>query len=295
MKLRFITDIHALTEAFTKRSGRLPEHGIPILRGALKNARAEGIERIVDGGDKFQVQADKPAQADIDMLKLMREEFKKSGLPTDHVLGNHDIERTGGIKGAAAILGIPDSHYHVDTQDGHRLIVLQEPFKEDPRGCVLFPWSQSSLDFVQERLKDAPTKSVTIFAHTPCDDFDDDAEIGMALRGFDFSNAYRDNGAELRKIMEQSGKNILFVSGHTHIAMERAHKNVRYLTLESPVEKISDANPSPSGRYCDIERNGEDKINITIHGYKPREFSWNFQSTLKIQPAPNPAFDLAAE
>jgi hypothetical protein len=281
MKLRFVTDIHAidpLAEPFNKRAGRMPHMGIPILcKDILSTLKRDGIDRIVNGGDVIQVQADQLPQVDIDMLARIRDEFNKSGLPVHHILGNHDIERTGGIKGAAEILGIHPGHSFVDTPDGHRLIFLQEEFKDDPRGTVLYPWSDHAMAFLKDKLASAPTQSVTVFAHTPCDDFDWQ-EMSTAMRGLDFRNSFRENSWLLRKVMEESGKNILFVAGHTHIGMEYSYRNVRYLTLRSPVEKISEDNPIPSRCFADIERIGDDQINVTMHGHgrAPHKFSWSF-------------------
>jgi predicted phosphodiesterase len=285
MKIRFVTDVHALTEAYHNRSGRIPEMGIPILRETMSTAKQDGVDKIISGGDCIQVQCNKPAEADIEMLGIMRDVFNEAGLPVYHVLGNHDIERTGGIKGASEILKMDESdlvisehgHAYTDTADGHRLIILQEEFKDDPRGTVLNPWSEHAMAFLEEKLATAPSKSVTVFSHTPCDDFDWQ-EMSTIMRAFDFRNAYRENSSDLRAIMEESGKNILFVSGHTHIDMQYSHKNVRYLTVGSPVEKISGDKPTPSQRFCDIERIGEDTIKVQIKGHAPHEFTWGFDN-----------------
>ncbi|MFN3699954.1 MAG: metallophosphoesterase family protein [Alphaproteobacteria bacterium] len=292
MKFRYSTDIHYAETRASFRKNRISEQGLSLLHQSIVN-RDTDTAFFVNGGDLVQFERSTPTELAQAWMRAVVDEYKKSGLPFHVTVGNYDIERFGGLKQTAKFLDIPEKSYYFDHDGQHRVIVLNQEFQAVPNDQTLYPWSDENLELVRQALHTAPSKSVTIFAHSPCDDFDWQ-QASTTLRGYNVSNNYRPNSSVLREIMEESGQNILFVAGHTHIEVFDQHKNVKYITVQGMTEVISKENGQPYGRWIDVHRIGEDQIDVRVHGYKPHSLSWHYADNGDY-PTYQPVMLLAAE
>lgn len=280
MKFAHCTDIHYAQERASFRKNRISEQGLELVGGMLRNLDPQ-TDFLVNGGDLIQFEKSFDPSLDKIWMSAVRDAFHTSGLPTHYTIGNYDIERTGGIKAVGELLNAPHTSYHFDHTDkngtAHRMILLNQEFQAVPDDQKLYPWSDDNLVFLEDALRTAPGRSVTIFAHSPCDDFDWQ-QANTAMRGFNVSNNFRPNSAELRGLMESSGKSILFMAGHTHIETNDQYKNVAYMTVQGMTEATSNGSEKPFGRWVSIHRDGEDTIRVQEHGYKAQSWSWDLKN-----------------
>jgi len=122
----------------------------------------------------------------------------------------------------------------------------------------------AQLDWLKKELKESK-KPVIIFAHYPVDDqsfegnpwFEERPELGLT-----------ENRAEVRKVLEDSGKVVAVISAHNHWYKLNYHNNIPYITLQSLVENIGDNTPALSWSILTFEPG---KINLQTFGNDSRE------------------------
>lgn len=279
MKFAHFTDLHYAAMRASFRKNRISELGLNLLGDMINKIDAD-TDFIANGGDFIQFEKTFDKSLDKIWMKAVHNTLLNSGFSVVSNIGNYDGERIGGLKEVGKLLDIPHGNYFFDHNDKngdqHRVIILNQEFQDTPGDQMLFPWSDETLEFVQSALTTSPSQSVTFFSHTPCDDFDWQ-QANTALHGFNVSNNFRPNSAELRVIMEESGKSILFMAGHTHLETSDAHKNVCYMTVQGMTEATSNGSEVPFARWVNVARDGDHKINIQQHGYKAQSWSWEMK------------------
>jgi len=280
MKFAHCTDVHYAEERASFRKNRISERGLELIGNMIDSLEPE-TDFLVNSGDLIQFEKSFHPSLDKIWMGSVRDAFHKSGLPVYYNIGNYDIERTGGIEAVGQLLNAPHTSHYFDHTDPdgkqHRVIFLNQEFQAVPGDQILHPWSDENLELVKEALATSPGQSVTIFSHSPCDDFDWQ-QANTALHGFNVSNNYRPNSAELRTIMEESGKSILFMAGHTHIETSDAHKNVCYMTVQGMTEATTNSSEQPFERWVAVQRSGDDKISVRQHGYMAQSWCWEMKN-----------------
>lgn len=291
MKFTHCTDIHYAAQRASFRKNRISERGLELAQTMLLTLDPQ-TDFLVNGGDLIQFEKGLDPALDTIWMSAVRDAFNKSGLPVHYNIGNYDGERIGGLEAVGQLLGTPHTSYYFDHMDRngtpHRVIMLNQEFQAVPNDQMLYPWSDENLQLVERALRKSPSQSVTIFSHSPCDDFDWQ-QANTALRGYNVSNNFRPNSAELRGIMERSQKNILFMAGHTHIEISDAHKNVCYMTVQGMTEATSNGSEKPYGRWVGIHRDGESRIHVQQHGYMAQSWSWESKNGIFARKAFTPS------
>lgn len=298
MKCRFFTDSHLASERVATRPLRYCEQAFDLIQDCVITCPSD-YDLIVFGGDSIQRNPKKSEQYHIDLLKEFRRATLPARVPFQYVSGNHEHDSLGDFNKIALHLGLPVHNHVHDTPDGHRLIFVNEAFHKTGINNIL-PFSQKTLDFVQKAVDTAPTRSVTLFTHTPINDFDHYVNM-VNNRDGDSEYVFRPNAKSMRDILENSGKNCLVVTGHSHYEICEHHNNVVYMTVQSLVEGVETAPDDDREivhrRWADITRGGETDIFIRLHGYDSKDIIWDFQNLPPSQnnAANNQAPSLTAE
>jgi alkaline phosphatase len=80
-----------------------------------------------------------------------------------------------------------------------------------------------------------------------------------------------ENRAEVRAVLEASGKVIAVFNGHLHRNNMWTHNGIPYFTLQSCVEDVSNTG-TPSKSYTIVTVEGE-KVSVDVRGGDPATFS----------------------
>jgi len=298
MKCRFFTDAHLASERAATRPFRYSEQAFDLIQECVVTCPSD-YDLIVFGGDSIQQNSKKPEKYHIDLIQEFKRAIAPATVPFQYVSGNHEHDSLGGFNKVSHHVGLPVQNNVRDTPDGHRLIFVNEAFHQQGVGHIL-PFSQATLDFVQKAVDEAPTRSVTLFTHTPINDFPHYVDAVNAQDG-DAEFVFRPNAKTMREILENSGKNCLVVTGHSHCENYEYHNNVVYLTVQSLVEGVKTEPDNNQEivyrRWADIARHGEKDISILLYGYDGKNLVWDFDNLPVAQnnAANDPAPSLAAE
>jgi len=217
------------------------------------------VDFLIELGD-FKDQGNPPEKDEtLRFLDLIEKEFCRFNGRRFHVLGNHDhdsiskgeflerITNTGFTKAAA--------YYSFNVNSVH-FIVLDANYSTDgiPYNQGKFDWTDAyvperQLSWLRKDLKSHNMPTVVFLHHR----LDTSGENGIYGPG---------NAAEIRKILEDSGKVIIVFQGHEHAGALSRIKKITYYTLKGMVEGSGPENNS----YAIVEIGRE--LSVTIKGYR---------------------------
>jgi alkaline phosphatase len=185
------------------------------------------VDFIIETGD-FKDQSEPADEAStISYLQTIEKVFRQFDGPTYHALGNHDMDSISKPQFLANIenTGIaPDRSYYSFDVKGMHCIVLDANFKSDgsnyDRGN--FKWEDVNIPEVELNwLKNdlaAANGPAIVFLH-------------QCLDGK--GRAYVNNAADVRKILEDSGKVAAVFQGHRHSGDHNLINGIHYYTLKA--------------------------------------------------------------
>ena len=254
LKIGLITDLHhadkppAGTRHYQETLGKLDE--------AAYRFEKEEINFVVELGDLID-EAD-TVNSELRYLKDVNREFSVISKDRHCVLGNHCVttlnkdEFLGGVEQKK-------SYYSFDRGNFH-FLVLDACFRIDgtPYGRKNFDWKESSipaleLEWLQTDLKSTKKKTI-VFVHHRLD----------VVSNFGIKNA-----AEVRKLLENSGKVLAVFQGHSHDNDLKDMGGIHYCTLRAMVEG---SGPDNNG-YSIMDLTSDSSIQLT--GFrKQKEYDW---------------------
>jgi len=222
----------------------------------VKLMNAEKVDFLIELGD-FKDQGKPPdEEKTLVYLQTIEKVLQDFEGPTYHVLGNHDmdsiskeqfltqVENTGIASGR--------SYYSFDVKGLH-CIVLDPNFKADGADYDHgnYDWTDANiapaeLNWLEQDLASAPGPSI-IFIH-------------QLLDGT--GNVYVKNAADVRRILEKSGKVPIVFQGHHHPGSYKNINGIHYYTLKAMVEGSGPQNSS----YAIVEIRPD--YSITVTGYR---------------------------
>ncbi|MBI5095022.1 MAG: metallophosphoesterase [Candidatus Hydrogenedentes bacterium] len=227
--LRFgiVTDCHyADREA---KGSRCYRESLPKLCECVDLMNQQRVEFLIELGD-FKDQDDPPAvERTLAYLRRVETEFRRFRGRRYHVLGNHDMDSLSKAQFLAEIKNtrIPAnrSHYSFNAQ-GLRGIVLDANYSGDgsdyDRGK--FDWTDANVPSAQlawlAKELDAAPSPVVVFVHQRLDGVGD---------------VFVKNAAEVRAVLERSGKVQAVFHGHHHDGAYSKINEIHYYTLKAVV------------------------------------------------------------
>ncbi|MAE51790.1 MAG: hypothetical protein CMH27_08260 [Micavibrio sp.] len=269
MSIRFFTDSHHAPSRPSPKSSRHCERSLPLIQQCLNTITID-CEAVIFGGDAIMATYNQPQIYHETLMQEFGAAACQSRVPFHPVAGNHEYDYFRDLDRLSALTGLSYANKVIDLNDGQRLIFLNDQF-HDHGLRILYPYTDESLDFVRTSMAEAPTNMITLITHTPIDDFG--PHLAKTIRRKDDpAYSFRSNAGALRKLLENSGKNCLVLSGHTHHEHFFHHRNVAYLTLQSLIEGVRAAWPEKThARWADITRKDENSLHIKLHGHNGRD------------------------
>jgi predicted phosphodiesterase len=214
------------------------------------------VDFLIELGD-FKDQDKTPVEKKtLSYLQAAEKVLKKFKGPTYHVLGNHDIDSISKKQFLKRVdntkIDSNHSYYSFDS-NGLRYVVLDANFRTDGADYDHgnFDWTDANippkeLDWLRKDLDAAPGAAI-VFIH-------------QLLNGT--GSVFVKNAAQVRQILEASGKVLAVFQGHHHSGSYSNIAGIHYYTLKAVVEGQGPENNS----YAIAEVHPDSSITIT--GYR---------------------------
>jgi len=231
------------------------------------------VDFLVELGD-FKDQGQN-AQESIAFLQTIEAEFARFEGPRHHALGNHDMDNLSKAQFLANITNTgfasAQAHYSFDTKGVH-LVVLDANFRADGTdyNAGNFDWTQAYIPAPQRAWLQADLAGTQI----PTIVF-----IHQLLDG-DGGDVYVKNAAEVRQILEASGKVRAVFQGHHHTGAYTHKNGIHYYTLKGLIEGTGPTNSA----YAIVRVMADGSLDVT--GYRKAES--------RLMAAPPPFLPVAA-
>lgn len=256
VRFGMLTDMHYADAPTTGSSTRYYRQSLAKTREAVAALRAQRPDFLVELGDMKDMVSGEPDTKTLAYLVAMEAELQQFRGPTYHVLGNHDLDNLSKqqVLANTTNTGInPGRAYYALSRGGIRFITLDACCLKDGRDYDHnnFDWRETyvpgqQLEFLNAELK-ASSEPVIVFVHQRLDGSTDEC-----VR----------NSAEVRQILESSGKVLAAFHGHDHKGGHRVLNGIHYYTLVAVVEGSGEANNA----YALAEVRPDHSIAIT--GYR---------------------------
>ena len=220
---------------------------------------AEKVDFLIELGD-FKDQDGPPVeQKTLSYLEAIEEVFQKFRGPTYHVLGNHDLDSISKkqflTRAENTSIDSDRSYYSFDVNRLH-CIVLDANYRTDSADYDHgnFDWTDANIlpeemDWLRDDLAATPGAAI-VFSH-------------QLLDGT--GSVYIKNAAQVRQILQASGKVLAVFQGHHHAGSYSNIAGIHYYTLKALVEGTG----AESNSYAIAEALPDGSITIT--GYRRAE------------------------
>ena len=226
VRFGFITDCHFAELETKPGDNRMYRESLGKLKAFVDEMNAEKVDFVVEGGD-FKDRGATPAKS-LEFLDAMEAAFAQFKGPRYHVLGNHDHDNLSKEEFLAHVSngGEAAKAYYAFARGGVKFIVLDACYSPDgtPYCRGNFNWKDAFLPpeeiaFLKDELASATGPCVPI-VHQQLD-----AEDETCIR----------NAAEVRKILEDSGKVKCVIQGHCHEGGFHELNGIGYFTQAASV------------------------------------------------------------
>jgi len=227
LTIGLLTDLHYADKE--TRGSRHYRETMPKLTEAVQQFQQANVSFVAELGDYIDTAPD--LETELGYLKTIDRQFKDSGLKRHYVLGNHCVERLTKEEFLTEV-GQARSFDAFD-QSGIHFVYLDACFRSDgvPYGRKNSDWKdafipQDELDWLKADLEQTD-KPTILFVH----------------QRLDVDNHYAPkNVADVRQVLEKSGKVQAVFQGHSHANDYKDLNGIHYCTLAAMIE-----GPFPDG------------------------------------------------
>jgi len=249
-----VADIH-YADADTAGT-RYYRHSLSKLAECVELMNAQKVDFLIELGD-FKDQ-DKPPveERTISYLQGVEKVYQQFNGRTYHVLGNHDVDSISKEQFLANVENSdidPAKSYYSFDSGGLHFVVLDANYKADGADYDHgnFNWADTNIPPVElnwlEQDLAATSGHAIIFTH-------------QLLDGT--GSVYVNNAADVRQILEESGKVLAVFQGHHHEGSYRSIEAIHYYTLKAVVE-----GPGPENNSYAVAEVFPDR-GISVTGYR---------------------------
>lgn len=263
LRAAVITDIHHGRDSGAKLGSRAPR----LLEKFAKAAAAYNPDIVVDMGDR--ITASDGAEA-ARLTREVKDFFNRIAAPSHFVTGNHDVKHMSAEENAA-ITGSGPGSYSVEA-GGYHLVFWNPAAVAGKSGRHV---TAQELDWLRRDLA-AARGPVIVFSHIPLDNNGDEHEAmeKAGRKGSPWTFYFRE-GPDIRRIMEESGKVRLCLSGHHHCNRHREIGGIHYITQQSLTQAWQKKYKVPAGAWSWLEA-GEKDITVRLQGKTKKTYRLDF-------------------
>ncbi len=226
LSLLHISDVHLdMNVNDNPKFSRLYSYSQEILKKAVKQINShEHTDLIIFSGDMINTPSPKKLDRFIEITNQLK-------YPWYWVFGNHDIAIAGELTKSKYLSVLNESNEHIKPEkpyysflpnDEIKVIVLDGVIDEKITANGKLPKEQ--LDWLKEELTEPDIKLFIVTCHFP------------VLEPFKSKSHRILNQQDLLKVLTDSDKKILFLSGHYHATKVKMYKNVINVSTPALVE-----------------------------------------------------------
>lgn len=292
MRIAVFTDIHHHDRNIAQRHCR---QALPLLRDIFarfadpETAAENRPDMAISLGDLIMASRNMAAlecrRNDADKLDEVLACFAQTGFhPIHHIHGNHEDKNLlrSDVAEIAARHGM-DFSSRVIEGEGLSLVLWSPNVRIVPETNGAPAVSAEELGWLKTTLSTVNYPAM-VLTHLPLDgdltdfrksSFDGrpNPVFGRKTARADYFATHYPNVQEIRATLEESGKVIACLSGHTHWNNARIEKNIVYISLPSLVE---DAQGAPHAGWALIQNDTENRqIQIDVRGAQPYRYRIN--------------------
>jgi alkaline phosphatase len=264
LRVGLVTDLHYADKA--PAGTRHYRESLTKLAEAARQFEQDQPTFVVELGDLIDA-ADSVA-VEQRYLKTINREFSAIGKDRHYVLGNHCVDTLTKEEFLGSVQ--QEKSYYSFDRGGVHFVVLDACFRSDgePYERKNFKWTDANipaaeLEWLTADLKAADGKAADGKAN-------DQPVIVFAHQRLDVSNNHGvKNHAEVRKVLEASGRVLAVFQGHSHLNDVKEIGGIHYCTLVAMVEGSGEENSGYS--LLEIEPGG----NLHVTGFrKQKSHAW---------------------
>ena len=266
LSLGFVTDLHFGPAAYHDgKLRKLTHHAADLTRGVVlaMNERLKP-DLLVNLGDDIE---DESRGADLARYTECQDILRTANAEIVNVAGNHDVIHLNRDDLAKAWRHEGPLFYSLDRK-GHHLVVLHTLERKDVD--VRIPHAQ--LEWLAQDLSRTSLPSVVLMHHTASEQ---DLSDSFWFHGADHLALVKER-AELRAILEESGKVRVVFNGHVHRNYLDVIRGIPYVTIQSLIENLDEDAPGRPANAHALAVIDEHRVTVRVHGNDPARYQFEY-------------------
>ncbi len=254
LRAAVITDIHYGFDKGPKLGSKAPRLMDYFVKAVGKLKYKPDL--VVDGGDRV---SHKSKEDDRRYMTELKAKFNALAAPVYHIVGNHDVKNLS-RQDNEDILGCPATSYSKDIGGYH--LVFWNPYVSN--GGLGLAMDDADLEWLHNDLQ-ATDKPTVVFSHIPLfNEAMDDSEMST-WSGEIATRFFYPDSRTIRRILEDSGKVVLCMSGHLHRKRHKEINGIHYISQQSFTHEHQKKYRVPSRAWSILDME-DDKITVSMQG-----------------------------
>lgn len=264
LKIGFVTDLHFGPQAFHEgKLRKLTHHAAALTRAVVRRMNEElRPDLLVNLGDDIE---DEDRDADLARYAECQGILRGAKAELVNVAGNHDtVHLTRCDLMRAWRRGADAPLYYSFDRGGFHFVVLHTLERKDVD--VRIP--QAELAWLRDDLARTASEAVILMHHSASEQ---DLSDSRWFRGLAHLALVKER-AELRAILEESGKVRAVFNGHVHRNHLDVIRGVPYVTIQSLIENLDEDAPGRPAAACAVATLDEARTTIRVLGDDPARY-----------------------
>ena len=266
LTLGFVTDLHVGPAAYHGgKLRKLTHHAADLTRGVVRAMNDElRPDLLVNLGDDIE---DEGRDADLARYSECQDILRTARAELVNVAGNHDtIHLTR--DDLSRIWRREGPLFYALDRGGHHLVVLHTHERKDLD--VRIPHAQ--MEWLAADLAKTRLPVIVLMHHSASEQ---DLEDAFWFKGLPHLALVAER-AELRKILQESGKVRAVFNGHVHRNHLDVIAGIPYVTIQSLIENLDEDAPGRPAAAHAIATVTESRIVVRVRGNDPARYQFDF-------------------
>lgn len=262
----FVTDLHFGPEAYHEgKLRKLTAHAADLTREVVREMNEEiRPDLLVNLGDDIE---DESREADLARYTECQDILRTAKAELVNVAGNHDtINLTR--EDLCRIWRREGPLFHSFDRGGFHLVVLHTLERKDVE--VRIP--QAQLQWLKEDLAQTSLPAIILMHHSASEQ---DLDDSFWFKGLAHLALVKER-AELRRILEESGKVRVVFNGHVHRNHLDVIRGIPYVTVQSLIENLDEDAPGRPAAAHAVATITESRVVIRVRGNDPARYQIDF-------------------
>jgi 3',5'-cyclic AMP phosphodiesterase CpdA len=265
LTLGFVTDLHFGPAAYHDgKLRKLTHHAADLARGVVRAMNDElRPDLLVNLGDDIE---DEGRDADLARYTECQDILRTAKAELVNVAGNHDTIHLTRDDLTHVWRRSGPLFYSMD-RGGHHLVVLHTLERKDVE--VRIPHAQ--LEWLTEDLAQTKLPAIVLMHHSASEQ---DLEDSFWFKGLAHLALVKER-AELRRILQESGKVRAVFNGHVHRNHLDVIAGIPYVTIQSLIENLDEDAPGRPAAAHAVATITESRIVVRVRGNDPARYQFD--------------------